>query len=236
MDQAIEFVDACISSREHHYICVAPAHSVMDCYRDQALRQIFNRSCMVTPDGMSIVWLLRLMGYRNVDRVYGPDLMLELCRHSTSKGRRHYFYGGGPGVTHKLVQHLTEVIPGLQIAGHDHPPEIEEHPKQDPTAIDKINAAQADIIWLGFSSPKQERWMAEHLSKINSPLMIGVGATFDFLSGSKPQAPRWVQRGGLEWLFRLKTEPRRLWPRYRQYPLFLLLVLAQLLGLRKYPL
>ena len=108
-------------------------------------------------------------------------------------------------------------------------------PEEDAQAVAAINASQADIVWVGLSTPKQEHWMAEHVGRVEAPVLIGVGAAFDFLSGHKPQAPRWMQRSGLEWLFRLATEPRRLWPRYRQYPLFALFAAAQLLGLKRYP-
>jgi N-acetylglucosaminyldiphosphoundecaprenol N-acetyl-beta-D-mannosaminyltransferase len=167
--------------------------------------------------------------------VYGPDLLLEACRFGLSLGWRHFFYGGEAGVAAALAAKLAGQYPGLRIAGIYSPPFRPLTEVEDQEVLRLINDSGADIVWVGLGSPKQEYWMAEHLGKLHAPVMIGVGAAFDFLSGQKPQAPRWIQRSGLEWLFRLATEPRRLWPRYRQYPKFVLLALGQLLGLEHYP-
>jgi N-acetylglucosaminyldiphosphoundecaprenol N-acetyl-beta-D-mannosaminyltransferase len=232
---ALESIAEWVSVRNAHYVTVTPAHAVMDAYRDPELRRIFNASGMTTPDGMAIVWLLRLRGYRNVSRVYGPDLMLETCRAGLGDGYRHFLYGGAEDAAEALAEHLRARFPGLNIVGTHTPPFRNLTEQEDRSVVDQINSARPDIVWVGLSTPKQERWMASHLGRIEAPVLIGVGAAFDFLSGRKPQAPRWMQRGGLEWLFRLATEPRRLWPRYRQYPLFVVLALAQLLGLKKFP-
>jgi N-acetylglucosaminyldiphosphoundecaprenol N-acetyl-beta-D-mannosaminyltransferase len=208
----------------------------MEARRDPEFRRILNRSGLTTPDGMAIVWLLRLMGHRQVRRVYGPDLMLAVCEAGVGKGWRHFLYGGGPGIADDLAAHLCARFPGLQIAGTFTPPFGPPTPEEDTHAIAAIGASPADIVWVGLSTPKQERWMAAHVGRVQAPVLIGVGAAFDFLSGRKPQAPSWMQRSGLEWLFRLGTEPRRLWPRYREYPLFALLAIGQLLGLKHYPL
>jgi N-acetylglucosaminyldiphosphoundecaprenol N-acetyl-beta-D-mannosaminyltransferase len=236
MQQALQTIDAWIANREPHYVTVTPAHAVMDAYQDPELRPIFNHSGLTTPDGMAIVWLLKLRGYRDVSRVYGPDLMLETCRAGLEFGYRHFLYGGAEGVATALADKLRARFPGLQVVGTHTPPFRELTEEEDQAVVDKINAARPDIVWVGLSTPKQERWMAAHLGRIETPVMIGVGAAFDFLSGKKPQAPRWAQRSGLEWLFRLASEPRRLWPRYRQYPKFVLLALGQWLGLRDYSL
>ena len=235
MDQALEAIDHWIRHREQRYITVTPAHSVMECLRDSNLRELFNRSGLTTPDGMSLVWLLRMKGHRHVGRVYGPDLLLAVCKRSQMKDYRHYFYGGGPGVAEALVASLQKQFPSLHTVGAFSPPFGELTPDEDAEITKAINAGRPNIVWVGIGTPKQERWMAAHIGRIEAPVLIGIGAAFDFLSGRKPQAPRWMQRTGLEWLFRLATEPRRLWPRYRQYPLFVLLVLAQMLGLRTYP-
>ncbi len=235
MRQALAVIDEWIRERSLHYVTVTPAHAVMDADRDPDLRRIFNHSGMTTPDGMAIVWLLKLRGHKHVHRVYGPDLMLETCRDGLPRGYRHYLYGGGDGVADRLASRLREECPGLLIAGAHTPPFRELTRDEDASVVDLINSARPDIVWVGLSTPKQERWMAAHKGRITAPVMIGVGAAFDFLSGTKPQAPRWMQRSGLEWLFRFATEPRRLWPRYRQYPRFVFLALAQLLGLRQYP-
>jgi N-acetylglucosaminyldiphosphoundecaprenol N-acetyl-beta-D-mannosaminyltransferase len=235
MDLALDAIKHWIDASKPHYVCVTPAHSIMDAYNVSEFRRILNSSGLTTPDGMSLVWILRLLGHKDVDRVYGPDLMLEACRSGLSHNWRHYFYGGDEGVAETLAAQLMVNCPELQVAGTYTPPFRLLTLEEDEEIIKTINEANADIVWVGLSSPKQERWMAEHLGKIDAPVMIGIGAAFDFLSGYKPQAPRWMQRSGLEWLFRFLTEPRRLWPRYRQYPLFIWLVLLQMLGLRKYP-
>ena len=235
MAQAFEAIDAWIARSQAHYVCVTPAHAVMDARRDPEFRRILNRSGLTTPDGMAIVWLLRLQGHRHVERVYGPDLMLAVCEAGLAKGVRHFLYGGESGVADELASHLRGRFPNLKIAGTRSPPFGPPTSEEDSQATLAINGSQADIVWVGLSTPKQERWMAGHVGHLEAPVLIGVGAAFDFLSGRKPQAPRWMQRSGLEWLFRLASEPRRLWPRYRQYPLFVLLVLAQMLGLRRYP-
>jgi N-acetylglucosaminyldiphosphoundecaprenol N-acetyl-beta-D-mannosaminyltransferase len=235
MDRALMMFRAWIAERTHQYVCVTPAHAVMDCYRNRSLRTAFNHSGMTTPDGMAIVWLLRLHGQQHVGRVYGPDLMQEVSRVSVQAGWRHFLYGGEPGVAERLKSALEVRYPGVCVAGAYSPPFGDLSEEADRAAIDSINAARPDIVWVGISSPKQEKWMEEHVGKLDASVLVGVGAAFDFLSGRKPQAPRWMQRIGLEWLFRFATEPKRLWPRYSQYPLFALLALAQLTGLRRFP-
>jgi N-acetylglucosaminyldiphosphoundecaprenol N-acetyl-beta-D-mannosaminyltransferase len=234
MQQALETIGGWVERRESRYVCVTPAHVVMDCHWNPELRPLFNRSGLTTPDGMSIVWLLQLKGFRGVGRVYGADLMLETCRLSLDRGWRHFFYGGGEGVAEDLAAGLQKHFPGLQVAGTYTPPFRPLTEAEERDAVKRIDDSRADIVWVGISSPKQEQWMARHVGKIFTPVLIGVGAAFDFLSGRKRQAPRWIQRAGMEWLFRLATEPRRLWRRYSQYPLFGLLALAQWAGLSKY--
>jgi N-acetylglucosaminyldiphosphoundecaprenol N-acetyl-beta-D-mannosaminyltransferase len=235
MAQAVETIAGWIELRQCQYVTVTPAHAVMDAYHDPELRRIFNVSGMTTPDGVAIVWLLKLQGQRQVSRVYGPDLMLEVCRSGLARGWRHYLYGGAEGVAERLAESLTQRLPGLVIVGTHTPPFREMTGPEDRAVVEKINAARADVLWVGLSTPKQERWMAAHLGQVKAPVMVGVGAAFDFLSGLKPQAPRWMQRSGLEWLFRLGSEPRRLWPRYRQYPTFVWLAALQVLKVRRFP-
>jgi N-acetylglucosaminyldiphosphoundecaprenol N-acetyl-beta-D-mannosaminyltransferase len=234
MNQALETIRAWLAQRESQYICVTPAHVVMDGYRSPAIRGWINQAGLATPDGMGIVWLLKLKGYRSVSRVYGPDLVLKVCELFLPDRRRHFFYGGEPGVAEQLVRRLSARFPGLQVAGTFSPPFRPQTPAEDEAAIRRINDAGTDVLWVGIGSPKQEQWMAEHIGRVNAPVMIGVGAAFDFLSGRKPQAPVWIQHAGLEWLFRLAREPRRLWRRYSQYPLFVALVFFQAVGLTRY--
>ncbi len=231
MPRAVNRMRSWIEKRERAYVCLATAHGVLGCWHDPALRAIFNRSSMTTPDGMSMVWLLRARGQRDVRRVYGPDLMLAVCEVSTASGWRHYIYGGDTGVAQALAARLSDRFPGLTVVGTTSPPFRPLTQAEEEETIARINNLRPDIVWVGLSSAAQERWMADHRDRLSAPVLVGVGAAFDFLSGRKPQAPRWIQRSGLEWLFRLATEPRRLWRRYGQYPLFVLLVAAEALGL-----
>jgi N-acetylglucosaminyldiphosphoundecaprenol N-acetyl-beta-D-mannosaminyltransferase len=233
MNMALDSIEDWIVHRESHYVCITGVHGVMESQKDNELMRIHNAAGLVTPDGMPLVWLSRLKGFAHVDRVYGPDLMLAVCQQSEKHGYRHFFYGGAPGVAEKLVTRLKFRFPGLKVAGSCSPPFRPLTPDEDQSIVEQIWAAKPDIVWVGISTPKQERWMAEHIGRLNSCVLIGVGAAFDFHAALKMQAPRWMQRNGLEWLFRLMTEPRRLWRRYLiNNPLFLWLVLLQALGRR----
>ena len=236
MDQALDTIASWISDRERHYVTITGVHGVIESQRDEELRRIHNAAGLVTPDGMPLVWLSRLQGFNHVERVYGPDLMQELCKLSSARNYRHFLYGGGEGVPEKLAHNLQQRFPGLQIVSSYSPPFRALTAEEDEEIVRMINEASPDIVWIGLSTPKQERWMAAHVGRLNAPVMIGVGAAFDFHAGLKKQAPRWMQRSGLEWLFRLATEPRRLWRRYMvNNPLFVLRVLQQMLGLKRYP-
>jgi N-acetylglucosaminyldiphosphoundecaprenol N-acetyl-beta-D-mannosaminyltransferase len=235
MGRAVAAIETAIRQRQRGYVCVTGVHGVMESQRDARLRHIHNEAFLVVPDGMPLVWLSKLDGKPYVDRVYGPDLMLEVCDRSREWGARHYFYGGQEGVPELLSERLSSRFPGLHVAGCYSPPFGPIEPAEDEKIVDRINAAEPDIVWVGLSTPKQERWMADHLGRIEAPIMAGVGAAFDFHAGLKPQAPAVLQRAGLEWAFRLATEPRRLWRRYlRNNPAFVALVAAQKLGLRRY--
>jgi N-acetylglucosaminyldiphosphoundecaprenol N-acetyl-beta-D-mannosaminyltransferase len=235
MADALALIDRWIALRTHHYICVTGVHGVMESQADPALRDIHNCAGLVTPDGMPLVWLSRLRGYRHVERVYGPDLMLACCAASVSKGYRHFLYGAGPGVAEHLGEGLQKQFPGLTVAGTCSPPFVEPTPAEERGVVEQINSANPDIVWVGLSTPKQERWMARHVGSLCAPVLIGVGAAFDFNAGLKRQAPRWMQRAGLEWLFRLATEPRRLWRRYlTNNPRFLWRIFLQSSGIVRY--
>lgn len=205
------------------YVTVTGVHGVMECQRDEALRRIHNEADLVTADGMPLVWLHWLAGRRGAARVYGPDLMLEVCRASVTNGWRHYLYGGAAGVPQSLRASLEERFPGIAVVGTHSPPFRALTKEEDEAECAAINDSGADFVWVGMSTPKQERWMAAHRERLPNKVLIGVGAAFDFHTGRKRQAPRWMQRSGLEWLFRLATEPRRLGGRYlRNNPEFLL--------------
>jgi N-acetylglucosaminyldiphosphoundecaprenol N-acetyl-beta-D-mannosaminyltransferase len=230
MRQTLGVIDDWIENRNPNYICVRDVHGIVRCRKDPNLRRIHAGAGLVVPDGMPLVWLSRMAGHSQVDRVYGPDLMYAVVAEGLGKGWRHFFYGGRPGITERLTNRLAQCYPGLQVAGTICPPFRAVTEKEDRAAIKTINDSGTDIVWVGLSTPKQERWMAAHCGKLDAPVFVGVGAAFDFNSGSKMQAPRWLQRSGFEWLFRMLTEPRRLGPRYlKSNPQFFWFLLQQLL-------
>jgi N-acetylglucosaminyldiphosphoundecaprenol N-acetyl-beta-D-mannosaminyltransferase len=214
LSDAAATIEHWISARSRNYVCITGVHGVMESRRDERLRRIHNEAGMVTPDGMPLVWFSRLSGKSRTKRVYGPDLMREMSAVSGRRGYRQFYYGGAEGVAEKLKHVLVNTHPELRVVGTLCPPFRELTAQEDQAIVDAINAAQPDIVWVGLSTPKQEFWMAEHIGRIEAPVMVGVGAAFDFLAGTKRQAPRWMQRNGFEWLFRLCSEPRRLWRRY----------------------
>lgn len=211
LKEAAGEIEGWVKTGHKAYVCVAPVSTLVDCQRNRAYREVVNAADMVTPDGMPVVWLARQQGYPTVSRTYGPDLMAELCRRP---GLRHYFWGATPQTLALLKEHLEKDFPGIAIAGMTSPPFRPQAQAEERPVVEAINVTQPDILWVGLGSPKQDFWMKFNRSQINAPVMVGVGAAFDFLAGTKPQAPVWMQRSGLEWLFRLACEPRRLWKRY----------------------
>lgn len=225
---AINMSDACLTveeavlKKQKKYICVCPVSTIMECKGNREVFNSVNQADLVTPDGMPIVWIGRLLGFKDIRRVYGPELMLKICDISVKKGYRSYLYGSSDYVLNKMKEKLNKKYPGLIISGSFSPPFRQISRDEDNEIIDKINGSNSDIVWVGLGSPKQDLWMREHRDKINTPVLIGVGAAFDFLAGVKPQAPVWIRNIGFEWLFRLVTEPKRLWHRYLiKYPLFI---------------
>lgn len=219
--------------RESRYVCIANVHMVMVSQDSRNFQRIVNAADLVTPDGMPLVWMLRLKGKINQPRVYGPTLMLHILEAAACHGIPVGFYGGQPEVLESLIQAMKAQYESLKVAFSLSPPFRIMSPEEDELLIAQINNSNTRILFVGLGCPKQEIWMAEHRGKVNA-VMLGVGAAFDFHSGLKPQAPTWMQRIGLEWLFRLSTEPRRLWKRYLYYnPRFLILAVADLLGLLK---
>ena len=223
MPIAVNTIDRWVAQGEHHYVVVRDVHGIMACLRDAKLQDIHRRAGLVTPDGMPIVWVSRALGYTQVGRVAGPDLMLEMMRRSSTTGTRHYFYGGVPGVATQLADRMRTLFPGVNIVGTFSPPFGPMTPEQDRDVIDSINASGADIVWVGLGTPKQEHWMAQHVGQLHAAALIGVGAAFDFHAGRRRRAPGWMQHAGLEGVFRLLHEPRRLWRRYLvMAPLFIM--------------
>ncbi|MGD0909863.1 MAG: WecB/TagA/CpsF family glycosyltransferase [Candidatus Acidiferrales bacterium] len=228
-------IEEWIARREgSRYIAVTGMHGVMEAQHDATFRVILNSADLVVPDGMPLVWLGRLRGFRLPRRVYGPELMLAVCEHTASRNVRHFLLGGAPGVAEKLSDTLRSRFSGLNVVGTYSPPFRQLKPEEQEEMAGIINAAAPDILWVGLSTPKQERWMYENRGRLQVPVLVGVGAAFDINSGTKQQAPGWMQEHGLEWLFRLFQEPRRLWRRYVLFgSKFIIYVALELLGLRK---
>ena len=234
---ATRLIADAVARKTKGYICVTGVHGVMEAQTDAAFRRILNQAFLCTPDGMPMVWMGKLNGFSEMDRVYGPDLMLDVFEASIRAGHRHFFYGGANGAAAQLKEHMTRRFPGLEVVGVYEPPFRPLNSKEEADLRTRIRESRPDIVWVGLSTPKQEKFMAEYLARLDATIMIGVGAAFDFHSGRVKQAPRWMQRSGLEWFFRLCQEPRRLWRRYlRNNPRFAFKAACQILGLKKFAL
>ena len=239
---ALELPEACrtVSEWIEHrdgcrYIALTGMHGIMEAQHDPAFKCILDAADLVVPDGMPLVWLSRLRGRPLKRRVYGPELMLEVCRQTASRGCRHFLVGGAPGVADRLATILKCRFPGLVIAGTCSPPFESWTEAQEEEFVGTINRAAPDVVWVGLGTPKQERWMHRHRGRLQAAVLLGVGAAFDIHSGRRRQAPRWMRETGGEWLFRLVQEPRRLWRRYLVYgPQFLLSVALESLKLRRF--
>jgi N-acetylglucosaminyldiphosphoundecaprenol N-acetyl-beta-D-mannosaminyltransferase len=235
LPQAVAMVERWREEGRREYVCFTTVHGLMQAQRDPELRSAFNRARLTTEDGMPVVWWCRGSGFPDAGRVYGPDLLLAMCDRAPQRGHRHFFYGGTPRATEQLVSRLTGRFPGLAVAGYRSPPFRLPTQEEDTADVEAINAARPDFVWVGLGTPKQEKWMAQHVGKIDAAALLGVGAAFDFLSGAKPQAPLWMQRSGFEWLFRLMTEPRRLARRYLvDNSIFVVRAIQQIAGWKSY--
>jgi len=235
LDLAVARVAQALEQKTRGYVCVTGVHGVSEAQRDPDLRTILNRAFLNTPDGMPMVWMGRLQGFGHMGRVYGPDLMLRVCELSCARGYTHFLYGGAPGVAEELRARLQRQFPALKIVGVAAPPFRSLTPGEEQALSQSVAALKPDVFWVGLSTPKQEKFMASHWQTLSATLFFGVGAAFDFHAGRVRQAPRWMQRAGLEWLFRLGCEPRRLWKRYfKNNPLFVFRAVCQLTRLRKY--
>ena len=232
---AVGTLEKWIEQREHcHYVAVTGMHGIMEAQHDLGFRDVLNSADLVVPDGMPLVWIGRIRGHRLKRRVYGPELMVAFFESTAEKGYRHFFYGGKPGVAEKLVSVLKARFPGMKVAGIYVPPFRPLTPEEDEAVIREIEQAAPDVLWVGLSTPKQERWMNAHRDRLSVPVLVGVGAAFDIHAGELRQAPSWMREHGFEWLFRLCMEPRRLWRRYIVHGSeFLVLVCLEFLGFRR---
>lgn len=235
-ERARDFLFDAVRQGRRGYVAVTGVHGVSEAQEDPVLRNILNSAMLTTPDGMPMVWMGKLQGHPTIQRVYGPDLMLNICQHSVTEGFTHFFYGGVPGVTEQLQDQMTAKFPGLKVVGTYTPPFRRLNDDEISDVQQMVRYSRPDFFWVGLSTPKQERFMAQFMPLLpEAKVFIGVGAAFDLLTGRVRQAPRWVQRSGLEWLFRLSQEPRRLARRYFvNNPRFVWRAAGQLLGWKNY--
>jgi N-acetylglucosaminyldiphosphoundecaprenol N-acetyl-beta-D-mannosaminyltransferase len=235
MQSALSIVETQIKSETKGYVCLAGVHGVMEAQRDPVLKSIFAKALLVAPDGMPTVWIGHLQGFHSMKRVFGPELMIEVIRRTEFRDCIHFFCGGEPGVAEMLRSTMLEKFPWVKIAGTYSPPFRAMTAIEEREFFELIHSLQPDIIWVGLSTPKQERFMAHYLPILDTKLMIGVGAAFLFHTGAIRDSPKWVKHAGLQWLHRLFQEPSRLWKRYLlNNPLFIFYSMLQIIGLKRY--
>lgn len=214
------------------YICAANVHMVTLASRDEKLRTVMEKAIFVTPDGMPLVWLLKKTGYKKAERITGTDLTLNLCESAEKKGISVGFYGSSVQTIEALQKSISEKFPSLNVAFYESPPILPLHPRVDPDVANRLCRSGAQIIFVGLGCPKQEFWMAAYTSQL-SAVLIGVGAAFDFIAGTSRRAPPWMQRFGLEWFYRLLTDPQRTWKRYvTTNPLFVWQIMREYLRVK----
>jgi N-acetylglucosaminyldiphosphoundecaprenol N-acetyl-beta-D-mannosaminyltransferase len=236
MSQAVDTADRWIRAGQPGYVCVTGVHGVMEAQKNPEFREILNHAMMNTPDGMPMSWVGRLQGFEDMDRVFGPDFMSAMCQLSLERGFRHFLYGGQPGIAEKLKYSLQKKFPGLQVVGTYTPPFRDMNVEEEDTLLAQLRDTRPHILWVGLSTPKQERFMAQYVDRLQVPLLVGVGAAFDYHTGAIRDCSTWIKRAGLQWLHRLAQDPRRLWRRYlRNNPAFVWNIALQLLKLRRYP-
>jgi N-acetylglucosaminyldiphosphoundecaprenol N-acetyl-beta-D-mannosaminyltransferase len=220
--------DEVLAQRDPSYGCFCGAHLCVCAAQDNQVRRALQEADFCLPDGVATTLGARLLGERLPERLPGPSVMLEICRYGVARGYRHFFYGGAKGIPDRLSEKLRERFPGLQVAGTYSPPFRELTAEEDEAVVDMIERCDPDIVWVGLGAPKQEIWARTHRGRLSAPLILTVGAAFDFNSGSKKRAPPWVRQMGFEWLFRMLTEGRPMFLRYiRIVPLFIAMILKQ---------
>lgn len=236
MQNAVAAIATAVQRRQKGYICIAGVHGVMEARRDASLARIFRNAFLVVPDGMPTVWIGRSQGL-SMTRTFGPDLMLAVLQEQRLAQAKHYLYGGAPGVADQLRQIFLLKYPHLKIVGTYCPPFRSLSTTEQSALMDDVERLQPDVIWVGLSTPKQERFMADYLPRLATTLMIGVGAAFDFHTGRIKDSPAWIKQTGLQWLHRLIQEPKRLWRRYLfNNPPFAWNAALQILGLKTFTL
>ncbi len=217
-ERTLDWIDEMVGAGQPGYVCVSNVHAVMAAQEDPDLRAALLGSSLNVPDGMPLIWALNLHGHSLQDRVYGPELMARACARAAASGQSFYLYGGrNQGALVQLALNLRTRFPGIRIVGGYSPPHRPLTAAEEASVVREINGSGADVVWVGIGVPKQEKWMAAMRDRLHAPILIGVGAAFDFHSGLVPQAPAFLQNAGLEWAYRLMREPRRLWRRYLRY-------------------
>lgn len=212
-NDALAQLNAWAPNHESRYVCICNVHSVVTASQDAEFGRVVNGADMATPDGAPLAWMLRWLGHENQQRINGPDLMWKYCEQAQSRAESVFFYGSAQATLDILQTKLLAAFPNLKIAGAFSPPFRTLTPEEDEAVVAKINASGAGVVWVSLGCPKQELWMAAHRGRINA-VMVGVGAAFDYHAGTIKRAPKWLQNNGLEWSYRLVSEPRRLWKRY----------------------
>lgn len=234
MEQAIELACRWIDGGGFGYACMSGVHGVMEAQRDEALRRVLNEAVLNAPDGIPLSWVGRLQGFRKMDYVTGPQFMERMCAISAERGYRIFLYGGDSGVAELLGERLKARFAGLEVVGTWTPPFRPLSVEEEEQMLAAVRRARPQILWVGLSTPKQERFMAQYVQRLEVPLLVGVGAAFDYHTGRLRDCSRWIKRAGLQWLHRLAQEPRRLAPRYlRNNPAFVWQIALQFAGLRR---
>ena len=214
MKTAVDTLDEAATLGNKGYVAVTGVHGIMEAQDDQGFKDILNQSLLTTPDGMPTVWIGRWHGHHKMDRVYGPELMPAVCRRTVGSGHTHFLYGGQDGVAQRLATALETKVPGVKIVGTYTPPFRPLNIGEEKALLQQLEELRPDFFWVGLSTPKQEKFMAQYSSRLPTTIMIGVGAAFDILTGDVKDAPQWIKRSGVQWLHRLLQEPTRLWRRY----------------------
>ncbi len=235
LSDAVVKIDKWIETNKKTYVCVTGVHGVIESQKDAVLKKILNNAGMCVPDGLPLVWVGKYYGFKKMSQVRGSDFMLDVLNLSNKKGYSNFFYGGKDGVPEILKDIMQKRFPNLKISGTYSPPFRPLNKIEERNLKKEIDLIAPDIFWVGLSTPKQEKWMFEYIGKLNTKIMIGVGAAFDFHSGKIKEAPKMIQKIGLEWFFRMCSEPKRLFKRYGYIvPAFLILILGQITRLKKY--
>ena len=235
MEVAVDIIVGWMKNRIHRSATFAAVHSIVDAQNEPDAKLAMQQSDLCVPDGVPLVWLLKLSGKDKVSRVFGPDLMLKVSERMAEDGLSAFYYGGTQEAVTELAQQMEQRFPGIHTSGTYSPPFRELSDEEENAVVSRINDADADIVWIGLGSPRQERWVMRFRSRLDTPVIAAVGAAFDYNTGRLRRAPRWMQKCGLEWLYRLIQEPRRLWRRYfRNNPLFIFHLFCEKTGIRNF--